>query len=134
MRCLYMQDVKEDPDLMTDDDDDKEMEDLDALAKGMDRRHPAPLPKAASAVETITDIGTFCSSQHECTHLTCAPDLAHTVKSCICLCCCWHAGSSLCLQPACVFTVLALITTRRCTVTLISHYSCTLTAAAGICV
>lgn len=57
---LCKQDVKEDPDLMTDDDDDDDMEDLDALAKGMDRGRAAPLPKAASAAETTTNIGTFC--------------------------------------------------------------------------
>ena len=33
------------------------MEDLDALAKGMDRGRTAPLPKAASAAETTTNIG-----------------------------------------------------------------------------
>lgn len=55
---LCLQDVQEDTDLMSDDDDEDEMEDLDALAKGMDRGRTAPLPKAASAAETTTAIGT----------------------------------------------------------------------------
>lgn len=84
-----MQGVKEDPDLMTDDDDDDEMEDLDALAKGMDRRQPAPLPKAASAAETTTNTGTFCCIILQCSPLICAPELAHTTKSCIFVYCCW---------------------------------------------
>ena len=37
---------------MTDDDDEEEMEDLDALAKGLDRGAPAAAPKAVSAAET----------------------------------------------------------------------------------
>lgn len=41
------EDVKEDTSLMTDDEDEDEMEDLDALAKGLDHK-----PKAASAAET----------------------------------------------------------------------------------
>lgn len=52
-----MQDVKEDTSMMTDDDDDDEMEDLDALAKGMDQGRTGPSSKAASAAETATNIG-----------------------------------------------------------------------------
>jgi len=47
-----LQDVKEDTSLLTDDDDDDEMEDLDALAKGLDEGTPAVSPKPASAAET----------------------------------------------------------------------------------
>ena len=79
---LCKQDVKEDPDLMTDDDDDDDMEDLDALAKGMDRGRAAPLPKAASAAETTTNIGTFCCIKHECMHLLSASELTPTARSC----------------------------------------------------
>lgn len=48
-QCLWvLQDVREDTSLMTDDDDDdEEMEDLDALATGLDRGQAAPLPKPA---------------------------------------------------------------------------------------
>lgn len=43
---------------MSDDDDEDEMEDLDALAKGMDRGRTALLPKAASAAETTSTTNT----------------------------------------------------------------------------
>ena len=44
-----VQEAREDTSLMTDDDDDDdEMEDLDALATGLDRGQVAPLPKPAS--------------------------------------------------------------------------------------
>ena len=63
-RRLCLQDVKEDTDLMSDDDDEDEMEDLDALAKGMDRGRTAPLPKPASAAEITTNIGSECIALH----------------------------------------------------------------------
>ena len=44
--------MKEDTSLLTDDDDDDEMEDLDALAKGLDEGTPAASPKPASAAAT----------------------------------------------------------------------------------
>lgn len=47
---------------MSDDDDEDEMEDLDALAKGMDRGRTALVPKAASAAETTTNTGTALSA------------------------------------------------------------------------
>lgn len=80
---LCMQDMKEDPDLMSDDDDEDEMEDLDALAKGMDRGRTALLPQAASAAETTTSIGTFCCVliRQECMHLTSASELNHAAES-----------------------------------------------------
>ena len=53
----HSQDVKEDTSLLSDDDDDDEMEDLDALAKGMDAGRPAPGPKAPSAAETTKNTG-----------------------------------------------------------------------------
>ncbi|DBA95096.1 TPA: hypothetical protein ACH3X1_002608 [Trebouxia sp. C0004] len=46
------EDAKEDTSLLTDDDDDDEMDDLDALAKGLDQGSPAASPKPASAAET----------------------------------------------------------------------------------
>ncbi len=46
-----LQELREDNSLMTDDEDEEEMEDLDALAKGLDCS-PAALPKAASAADT----------------------------------------------------------------------------------
>jgi len=47
-----LQDVKEDTSLMTDDNDDDDMEDLDALAKGLDQGTPGASPKPASAADT----------------------------------------------------------------------------------
>lgn len=92
---VCMQDVKEDPDLMTDDDDDDEMEDLDALAKGMDRGSTAPLPKAASAADTTTNRGTFCCNRHECLHLMSASDLTLSTELCICLYCDIHGPETV---------------------------------------
>lgn len=54
---LAPQDVKEDTSLLSDDDDDDEMEDLDALARGMDRGRTASSPTAASAAETTKNAG-----------------------------------------------------------------------------
>ena len=72
---------------MTDDDDDDELEDLDALAKGMDRGRTAPLPKAASAADTATNIGTLCCIKHECVHWMSGSELTLSTESCIWLYC-----------------------------------------------